>query len=425
MTAARTPWLPPLVDDYSATLSDCLDSVVADGLDEQARILATSVGSSVGTVYALGNGGSSSTAESFRSHLKAFLGDRHVARAFTGWTPHSIVEAVEQHGFTLSTANLLARERLSRDDVVVLISASGNSRNLVALIDECLRRNIPVLVCTGSPGGELAKRAASRLMVATGDQQLIEDATHAALHLLITATKGELDGQPVSRIEMGELADSIKQELAMDVAWLDDASDAIADAVVAAKPVYVAAPEGGTLAAVAEHVAHNLMWDMCHDLEAAPPDIRSGISVAHFTGMSNDSPVPGDAMVSLMKHARTDDLLLLFSHDHHSPGTERMITHSENVGVRLFGCFGPHAAREEITGSVMTGGSNTYMRTLRAQVTGHLLLRASRPKISRRVSNRVNLAEEERQARASVAPLLSRGRATAAGTRDGRRLSDG
>ncbi len=409
MTAGRTPWLEPLVDDYLSALSDCLDAVVVDGLRRQAAILVRAVNSSRGTVYSVGNGGSSSTAETFRTDLKGVLGERHAARVFNGWTSHLVVDAVGQHGFEQSTLGLLDRERLSPDDLVVLISASGNSRNLVAVLDACLRRGVPTLICTGNPGGELAKRSLDRLLVTSGDQQLTEDATHAALHLLIMATKAEIDGRPLNRPAMRRLAEEIKADLALDVGWLDDASDAIADAVVQARPIYVMAPEGGTLASAAEHVAHNLMWDMCHDLEAAPPDVRWGISVAHFTGMTNDSPVQGDAMVSLVRHAHPGDLLLLFSHDPHSPVMRGVIDYCEKAAVRLFGSFGTAPVDREINGSVTTGGTDAYRRALRTQLIGHLLLRASRPKVTRRLRNHLDLLEEERQARSPVAPLAARG----------------
>ncbi|WP_406120407.1 SIS domain-containing protein [Streptomyces canus] len=409
ITPSGTPWLAPLVTDYLATLSDCLDTVVADGLDTQVRTLASAVRSPCGTVYAVGNGGSSSTAETFRIHLRSSLGHRHLARVFNGWSSHLVVDAVHRHGFTRSTVRLLDQERLGPDDLVIVISASGNSRNLVAVADQCLNRKVPVLACTGSPGGELAKRDVARLTASTADQQLAEDATHAALYLLVAATKSELEGRSLDRLALQRLADGIKDDLQLDVGWLDNASDAIADAVLASRPIHVVAPEGGTLASAAEHVAHNLMWDMCHDLDAPPPDIRWGISVAHFTGMSNDSPVQSDAMVSLVRHARPDDLMFLFGHDHTSVCTSGMIAHSHRAGVRLFGSFGSEPTAMQFHGTAIAGGSDGYLRALRTQMIGHLLLRAARSKIGRRLRSSIDLAEEERQARLPVAPLLARG----------------
>lgn len=135
------------------------------------------------TVFIAGNGGSASTAEHIS--LDWMLG--------TGLSspPLRVVSLSESSASITATGNDFAFDAIfSRQlqslavegDLLVVISASGNSANLVGLVEEARGMGVQIVAITGFDGGQLAQLAELSVHVPTavGDYGVAED-----LHLMI------------------------------------------------------------------------------------------------------------------------------------------------------------------------------------------------------------------------------------------------
>ena len=176
-----------VVSSYTDRVFKALRSVS----DEAVRVLVdVLVDAQVSgqTVFVVGNGGSATTA----SHMVTDLGvgsQRFGAgvRAFSLSDNSGVVTAVANDaafdGIFSEQLQLLARE----GDVLVAISASGNSPNLLKAAMTAQRMNMRVVSLTGFSGGHLKELADVAVHVETedGDYGPAEDA-HLVLNHMVT-----------------------------------------------------------------------------------------------------------------------------------------------------------------------------------------------------------------------------------------------
>jgi D-sedoheptulose 7-phosphate isomerase len=398
------PWMARFVQDYVEALGACLARSVPEDVGPLVDIFARTVRADRACVHAVGNGGSSAMAQIIGWELREILGPHlRGTRCAAAWSIHHVMEAAAQAGYEESAVRLLQRSGAANPDLVVLISASGNSHNVVAAARHCLANDIPAVAFTGRSGGVLGHLAIPCLRVDTDDQQLTEDCTHGALFVLLQATARMLAGHEV-RPGLGQLCVQVASALHQDVAWIDELSSALAEAAVRHRRIYVVAPDGGALGVSVEHVAHNLIWDLGHKLPGVSLDVVTTMSLSDYTGMANDYGVPGMAAASVLDHIGPQDITILFAHDADSAATACVRARAAARSLRLYGWYGSVAGpapNERVT--IVRG--ERLLRVLGAQVTGHLLLRASRAKVPRYLEGRVDAAEEDRRARTPVAPL--------------------
>ncbi len=138
-------------------------------------------------VFVCGNGGSAATASHFVNDLNKgaivpgmprfrAIGLTDNTPLLTAWSnDESYVDALAEALTNLAEAG----------DVLVAISCSGTSRNIIKAVRHALDMGMTVIGLTGHPGGDLAKLADSVIQVPCGCTEQIEDVhmilTHAAV----------------------------------------------------------------------------------------------------------------------------------------------------------------------------------------------------------------------------------------------------
>jgi D-sedoheptulose 7-phosphate isomerase len=174
------------VANVAATVDlDCLERVAVMLLNCQARGRV---------VFVVGNGGSAATASHFACDLSK--GTRregpptfHVVSLtdnvplLTAWANDSGYERVFSEQLTT-----LARP----GDLLVAISASGNSPNVVAAIDAARSCGMAVVGLTGHSGGRLAHLADVAVNVPSDRIEIVEDAHLVVAHSLCVAVRERL-----------------------------------------------------------------------------------------------------------------------------------------------------------------------------------------------------------------------------------------
>ncbi len=163
-----------------ASIRECDIQALADRL-----IKARAEGQSI---FIVGNGGSAATA----SHMATDLGVGS-ARYATGIRAISLVDNVSvltATGNDISFDDVFAAQiRLlgNNDDVLIAISASGNSPNVLCAVEAARALKMTVVALSGFDGGALATSADISIRVVTdiGDYGPVEDA-HLAINHMIT-----------------------------------------------------------------------------------------------------------------------------------------------------------------------------------------------------------------------------------------------
>ena len=165
---------------------------VIDGLDVRAINMVYSVLDNAlqngRTVYVIGNGGSGSTA----SHLASDF-DKMILK--TTNKRFNIVSLSDNMALTLAIANDVGYEyvfmyqmidHIKPDDVVIAISGSGNSMNIINAVDYAKKEGATIIGFTGFDGGKLKGKSDYSIDANIDNMQITEDIHLIIEHLLVS-----------------------------------------------------------------------------------------------------------------------------------------------------------------------------------------------------------------------------------------------
>lgn len=136
-------------------------------------------------VLSCGNGGSASDSQHFASELTGrFEMDRKGYPAFSLTTDTSALTAIgNDYGFN----RIFARQVESighEGDVLLVISTSGNSENLIETVSQAQKQNIKTIGLLGRDGGKLGKLVDVPIIVSGERTSRIQEAHIFILHFI-------------------------------------------------------------------------------------------------------------------------------------------------------------------------------------------------------------------------------------------------
>ena len=137
-------------------------------------------------IWIVGNGGSASTAEHFETDLSFVRLGYDFPQVFaTSLTSNSALTSAIANdiGFEKVFSHQIAR-KAKKGDLCFIISASGNSANLIDAAFTCRRLGVGLICLVGFDGGELMKVADYSILVSTeiGKYGPVEDIHLAICH---------------------------------------------------------------------------------------------------------------------------------------------------------------------------------------------------------------------------------------------------
>jgi D-sedoheptulose 7-phosphate isomerase len=177
--------------DYLSGLKDILDRLPLKPIDEIIHAIeqARDEGRQI---FVIGNGGSAATASHMMNDLcKGTLGHKGDAP----WPRLRVIALTDNVSLMTAWANDTdfnhifsepLKNLAQRQDVLVAISASGNSPNIIAAVEAAKQIGMTVLGLTGFTGGKLAKMADVSLVVPSDGYGPVED-VHMILDHIITS----------------------------------------------------------------------------------------------------------------------------------------------------------------------------------------------------------------------------------------------
>ena len=156
----------------------------ADVIEEMARVIIDAFKGGH-RLYIAGNGGSAADAQHIAGELVGrFRYDRAPLPAIALTTDTSVMTAIaNDYGFDeifLRQAAAL----VTKGDVFLAISTSGNSPNVLRAVDYAKKASARVLALTGKDGGELARAAEKALVVPADGTWDIQEIHIAIGHIL-------------------------------------------------------------------------------------------------------------------------------------------------------------------------------------------------------------------------------------------------
>jgi len=172
------------IQEYLEDIKRILGSVEEDLINRMDKLASILIKAreNRNTIFIMGNGGSASTASHFVGDLsKGTIVDgfpRFKAVALTDNIPNMLAWANDEGYEQIFVEQL--KNLMEPGDVVIGISVSGNSMNVIKAIEYANRNGGFTIGLSGGDGGKLAKCAQENIHVPSSYMQKVED-----IHLLI------------------------------------------------------------------------------------------------------------------------------------------------------------------------------------------------------------------------------------------------
>ncbi len=173
------------VDAYASRLRQALQSVDPHQLDAACKVLRIAAEQRK-YVFVCGNGGSAAISDHLCcDHLKGVATNTHLRPrliALTGST--ATITAIANDMSYDEIFSYQLKSLGSADDVLIVISSSGNSPNVVQAICVAKDLGLKTIGMTGFSGGKVRALVDCSLHVDIGNYGIVEDTHQAVMHVL-------------------------------------------------------------------------------------------------------------------------------------------------------------------------------------------------------------------------------------------------
>lgn len=150
-----------------------------------------------GTLALVGNGGSASTASHIANDFQKCLYDLF-GKPFRCLALTDSISIITAWANDTDYTNVFApqvRTWLGTDDVLIAISGSGNSPNVLRAVEVAKEQGAYTIGLTGYRGGKLAAMAHESIIVPSENMQQIEDVHMILVHLFFSGMRERIAGR--------------------------------------------------------------------------------------------------------------------------------------------------------------------------------------------------------------------------------------
>ncbi|TPV96813.1 MAG: SIS domain-containing protein [Myxococcales bacterium FL481] len=180
---------PEFVDEYLRSFSACLAEIPRQTVTAVGECLLDAFDRSA-WVFLAGNGGSAALASHFACDLEKTTAGRRPREVDRRFRVQALADNLasltawsNDEGYEHVFAESL-RSRASERDVLIVISASGNSPNIVAALEQARRMGVRTVGWLGFDGGRAKAMCDHALHVRSHDYGVVEAAHGVFTHLI-------------------------------------------------------------------------------------------------------------------------------------------------------------------------------------------------------------------------------------------------
>ncbi|MDO8656956.1 MAG: SIS domain-containing protein [Nanoarchaeota archaeon] len=188
------------IQQFSSKLVILLQNLPGEEISKALHILQAAYERD-GRIYVLGNGGSFALASHWVSDFNKTVFSRHLDKHHRRFqairvpsTEEELTSWANDVGFDMIFAGPLQNYLLD-SDILIAISSSGNSLNVIKAVELAKSRMIPVIGLSGFDGGKLNELADAKILIATekNSYEIVESVHGAILHLMTKYFKDYFD----------------------------------------------------------------------------------------------------------------------------------------------------------------------------------------------------------------------------------------
>lgn len=183
------------IQDYIALEIEVLKKIDVNSLNEALNLL-NETRLKKGRIYICGNGGSAATASHFQNDFNKGISE-HIGIPFRFQCLNDNVATLMAIANDIGYEEVFRfqlRGNLEQDDILIAISGSGNSVNVINAVNYAKKQGNKVIGLTGYSGGKLKKLADISLHVPVQSMQITEDIHMIFDHLMMSIFYKSLAG---------------------------------------------------------------------------------------------------------------------------------------------------------------------------------------------------------------------------------------
>jgi D-sedoheptulose 7-phosphate isomerase len=176
------------IDSYLAQQKAALDSIPAEGVTKLVETFRRAWAGDK-QVFVFGNGGSAASASHFVTDLGKGASDK-LTRRFRVMSINDNTPWITALGNDYAYDQIFVKQMANfarAGDVVLTMSVSGNSPNLVKAIEWANAQGLETIALVGAKRGKLAEMAKQSIVIASEHYGRVEDAHMTICHLLAYA----------------------------------------------------------------------------------------------------------------------------------------------------------------------------------------------------------------------------------------------
>lgn len=185
------------IKDYIRLEIEILGKMDVEAINDALNLLHDTM-QKEGNIYIFGNGGSSATASHFQNDFNKGISE-HTVKKFRFQCLNdnmaTVMAIANDIGFD-EVFRFQLSGRLKADDIVIAISGSGNSRNVLNGVEYAKEQDCKVIGLTGYDGGKLKELSDISLHVPVNSMQITEDLHMVLDHLMMSVFYKTLCGIP-------------------------------------------------------------------------------------------------------------------------------------------------------------------------------------------------------------------------------------
>lgn len=172
------------IGGYLYRLQRCIDNLDKNEIDNFIKVLLSARDKGK-TIYVMGNGGSAATASHFCCDFNKGM-SYNQNKKFKMFCLNDNVATMLAYSNDVDYSDIFVEQLknfLNEGDVVVAISGSGNSKNIVKAVEYANSKNAVTIGLTGFDGGLLKEIAQHSVNANVDDMQITEDIHMMFCHL--------------------------------------------------------------------------------------------------------------------------------------------------------------------------------------------------------------------------------------------------
>lgn len=175
------------IKDYIDLERSILEKLDVNEIDRALNLLVETLNNE-GTIYIFGNGGSSSTASHFVNDFNKGVSE-YLEKKFNficlNDNVSTLMAIANDIGFE-EVFRFQLKNRLKKNDIIIAISGSGNSKNVINAVEYAKENGNQIIGLTGYNGGKLKELSDINLHVPVNSMQVTEDIHMIFDHLMMS-----------------------------------------------------------------------------------------------------------------------------------------------------------------------------------------------------------------------------------------------